>query len=285
MRKTAGFSAAALVIASFAAGASGATAAHGHTTRQADDAGAIARSAIAAVEAHPAAAKVGESQRFQITDALVDPDGSTHVRMERTYRGLPVLGGDLVVHRGPGNGWKGTSQTLASTLTLGVQPKVTKAAAGTRSLAKSVVNRSIRGEQLAGAPRLVVDATAAKPRLAWEVTTVGVQKDGTPSRLSTIVDARTGKVLRTEQHVHTADGQGHSLYGGTVPLKTTQSGSSFQLKDPTRGGLSTWDAWNQDCRTTGCSGQPPTLFTDTDNHWADDATAERAAAAVDAQYD
>ncbi|GAA4229526.1 hypothetical protein GCM10022254_22180 [Actinomadura meridiana] len=80
-------------------------------------------------------------------------------------------------------------------------------------------------------------------------------------------------------------GDGRSLYVGKVPLETTKSGDVFQLKDPTRGNISTWDAWNQDCRTTGCSGQAPTLFTDTDNHWADDATAERAAAAVDAQYD
>ena len=30
-------------------------------------------------------------------------------------------------------------------------------------------------------------------------------------------------------------GDGQSLYSGTVPLETTQSGSGFQLKDPTRG--------------------------------------------------
>ena len=37
-----------------------------------------------------------------MTDRSVDQDGTTHVRMDRTYRGLPVVGGDLVVHQAPG---------------------------------------------------------------------------------------------------------------------------------------------------------------------------------------
>ena len=33
-----------------------------------------------------------------------DADGDTHVRLDRTYRGLPVVGGDLVVHQEHGIG-------------------------------------------------------------------------------------------------------------------------------------------------------------------------------------
>ena len=50
------------------------------------------------------------------TDTVVDPDGTTHVRMHRTYRGLPVVGGDLVVHQVPQAGWTGVSQTLDARL-------------------------------------------------------------------------------------------------------------------------------------------------------------------------
>ena len=56
----------------------------------------------------------------------------------------------------------------------------------------------------------------------------------TPSRLSTYVDARSGKVLRREERVVNVDGTGNSLYSGTVPLQVTQSGSTYQLKDGTR---------------------------------------------------
>ncbi|MYV97706.1 peptidase M4 family protein, partial [Streptomyces sp. SID3343] len=38
---------------------------------------------------------------LQPSDAGKDADGTTHFRYERTFSGLPVLGGDLVVHRSP----------------------------------------------------------------------------------------------------------------------------------------------------------------------------------------
>ena len=63
-------------------------------------------------------------------------------------------------------------------------------------------------------------------------------------RLATYVDARTAKVIRTEQEIQTVDGQGHSLYSGTVPLETTLSGSAYRLNDATRGNTYTGDAAN-----------------------------------------
>ncbi|HET6626115.1 MAG TPA: M4 family metallopeptidase [Nocardioidaceae bacterium] len=294
MRKTAGLSAAALVVAALAAGTNAAGAAPttaddpAHPVRQADEHGPIARAAVAAVTAHPHAAKIGEGQAFEVTDALVDPDGTTHVRMNRTYHGLAVLGGDLVVHRGPGSAWKGTSQSLHTVLDLSTTPTVGTAAAAQRAVAPSKVNRSVRGEKVAGEPRLVVDAAGGTPRLAWEVLTGGTQSDGTPSRLATYVDARTGTVLRTEQQIQTADGQGDSLYGGTVPLTTTQSGSTFQLKDPTRGNTYTTDMGNKSdsmfCQLFGSRCATGTLFTDADNLWGDGTNTNRQSAAVDAQY-
>src|SRR5690349_19336959 len=41
--------------------------------------------------------------------AVVDKDGATHVRYDRTYRGLPVLGGDVVVHLTKGGTYDGGS--------------------------------------------------------------------------------------------------------------------------------------------------------------------------------
>src|SRR5512139_3629727 len=99
MRRTAGLAAAALVVASFSTAAT-AGAASPSTTRQVAPSGDLAAAAVAALRAHPAAAKVGDAQGFQATDALVDADGTSHVRIDRTYHGLRVLGGDLVVHQG-----------------------------------------------------------------------------------------------------------------------------------------------------------------------------------------
>ena len=256
--------------------------------RQADPAGDLARSAVTAVRAHPGVAKVGDDQAFAVTDALVDADGTSHVRMDRTYQGLRVLGGDLVVHRAADGTWRGVSQSLEVTPDLAVTPTVTRSAATDRALAPSKVTRTISGDTVRTAPELVVDATSGNPRLAWEVLSGGVQKDGTPSRLASYVDARTGALLRTEQQIQTADGSGQSLYGGTVPLTTTAVSGGFQLKDATRGNTYTTDMNNQSdsmvCQLFGSSCATGTIFTDADNLWGTGTTASRQSAAVDAQY-
>ena len=49
-------------------------------------------SALEALAAHPGLARATDGQSFTVTDRSVDKDGTTHVRMDRTYRGLPVVG-------------------------------------------------------------------------------------------------------------------------------------------------------------------------------------------------
>ena len=295
MRRTAGSTAVALVAATLVAGtAVGATSASADTgaghdgfTRPAASDSDIARAALKAVAAHPSAVRSGDRQAFTVTGALVDPDGTSHVRLERTYAGLPVLGGDLVVHQSPQGAWQGSSQSLTKELALVVTPKVSQAVAGAAAVAPSAVNRSITGEKVSSS-RLVVDATGATPRLAYEVLSGGTQEDGTPSRLASYVDAATGNVLRTEQQIETVDGSGQSLYGGTVPLQLTLSGSTYQLKDPTRGNTYTTDMGNATdsyaCQLLGTNCKPGTLFTSPDNSFGNGSTSNRESAAVDAQY-
>jgi Zn-dependent metalloprotease len=291
MSRTLGAGAVTAVLAALAAGTTVGADAAGRDgqafTRQATSDGDLARAALDAVRAHPAAVHSGTSQAFTVTGALVDPDGTSHVRMTRTYRGLPVLGGDLVVHQGPGGAWRGSSQTLRHNLALTVTPSIGKAAAGAAALAPSKVTRSISGEQVASS-RLVVDATGARPRLAYEVLSGGTQEDGTPSRLASYVDARNGSVIRTEQQIQTVDGSGQSLYGGTVPLQLTLSGSTYQLKDPTRGNTYTTDLGNATdpmrCQLFGSGCPTGTLFTSPDNSFGNGSTSSRESAGVDAQY-
>ena len=287
MRTTAGLGVATLLVAGLAT-ATTAVAAPTTTGRQADPAGDLARAAVTAVRAHPGVAKVGDDQAFEVTDALVDADGTSHVRMDRTYEGLRVLGGDLVVHRAADGDWRGVSQSLEVAPDLAVTPTVTRSAATDRALAPSAVTRAISGETVRTAPELVVDATSGSPRLAWEVLSGGVQDDGTPSRLASYVDARTGALLRTEQQIQTADGSGQSLYGGTVPLTTTAVSGGFQLKDATRGNTYTTDMNNKSdsmlCQLFGSGCATGTIFTDADNLWGTGTTASRQSAAVDAQY-
>jgi zinc metalloprotease ZmpA len=249
---------------------------------------ARAGSALSALAEHPGAARAADGQAFRATSTIVDPDGATHVRMERSFHGVPVLGGDLVVHRGPQATWRGVSQTLAAPLALSTDPRLTADRASARALAPAPATRSISGLRPGATPRLVVDAVSGTPRLAWEVLSGGVQQDGTPSRLATYVDARTGAVLRREEQIQTVDGSGQSLYSGTVPLRLTQSGSTYQLKDPTRGNTYTTDMQNKSdsfsCQAFGTNCSAGTLFTSPDTLFGTGTTGSRESAAVDAQY-
>ena len=288
MRRTFGLATAAVLAAgTFGAQAADATVPTAHPTSHQGDAG-IVRGAIQALEQHPGAAQDAAGQAFKVTDTITDRDGSTHVRLDRTLRGIPVLGGDVVVHRGPTAGWHGVSQTLGAPLRVSTTPGLSSSAAAARALAPARATRQIAGLRTSGTPRLVVDATSAHPRLAWEVLTGGVHRDGTPSRLATYVDARTGSVLRREEQIETVDGSGQSLYGGTVPLKLTLSGSTYQLKDPTRGNTYTTDMKNKTdsygCQLFGFGCSAGTLFTSPDNLFGNGSTSSRESAAVDAQY-
>jgi Zn-dependent metalloprotease len=46
--------------------------------------------------------KLGNKEALVVKDVARDADGTEHVRYERTYAGLPVIGGDLVVHQSSG---------------------------------------------------------------------------------------------------------------------------------------------------------------------------------------
>jgi Zn-dependent metalloprotease len=235
----------------------------------------LVAAALASAKAHVASTRFGAGQRLTAVGTIVDRDGTSHVRMHRSYRGLEVVGGDLVVHQGATGAWKGSSQTLTKGLSLTTTPAVSRAAAEAKAVS-------------AQSATLVVDATGASPRLAWRVMSGGTQADGTPSRLATYVDARTGTVLRTEQQIQTADGSGQSLYGGTVPLQLTLSGTTYQLKDPTRGNTYTTDMGNASdsslCSLLGWGCKTGTLFTSPDNSFGNGSTSSRESAAVDAQY-
>ena len=95
-------------------------------------------------------------------------------------------------------------------------------------------------------------------------------------------------MIRREEHIQTVEGSGQTLYSGTVPLQLTQSGSTYQLKDPTRGNTYTTDMNNAEdsllCQIFGSGCKTGTLFTSSTTTFGNGTTSNRASAAADAQY-
>src|SRR6476469_7804474 len=100
MNRSALFAAATAVATTTALGLSSATTATGAPTADPvpSPAAAVAR-AKTAIGDHLAVLRATDADAFAVKDVIVDPDGSSHVRMDRTIGGLPVLGGDVVVHQ------------------------------------------------------------------------------------------------------------------------------------------------------------------------------------------
>ncbi|MFF6912717.1 M4 family metallopeptidase [Streptomyces sp. NPDC012466] len=229
------------------------------------------------------------AQETKVRDVVVDEDGTRHVRYDRTYHRLPVLGGDFVLHLNPDGTYRGASRATRSALSLAsVTPKVTAPKAA--DLAANLLRAAHLGEtlkKLTAKPRLVVDALHGAPKLAWRTDAVAHDELGNPVGRTVLTDAATGARIDAWDSMESASGDGKSLYGGTVPLETTASGSSYLLKDATRGGTYTGDAENKTdkCLLTVClTRAPATLFTDADNQWGTGTTADRSTVAVDAQY-
>ncbi|MFF4255907.1 M4 family metallopeptidase [Streptomyces sp. NPDC001663] len=216
-------------------------------------------------------------ERLVARDVVKDADGTLHTRYERTYDGLPVLGGDLIVDTAKSGATKRVIKaTNASLKVSDVTPDITKAAAEQQAVKRA---KALGGKKASAdaAPRKVIWAANGKPVLAYETVVGGFQDDGTPNQLHVITDATTGKKLYEYQAIENATGTGNTQYSGTVSLTTTQSGSNYNLTDGDRGNHKTYNL-NHGTSGTG------TLFSQTSNTWGNGTTSNAATAGADAHY-
>lgn len=237
----------------------------------------------------PAATMVrrASADAFVATSDVIDANGVEHIRFTRTYRGLPVIGGDFVLHSKNGQA-KGVSQTLKTT----ARPQI----ALQISAERAIVEAGTRfGTGFTGMPksRLVVYALGTTPVLAHEVTFSGLKADQTPTDMHYFVDANSGRILAQWDTVETAKpgpdggstctgavasvGTGKTLTEGNVQLNTIRCSTGYWMKDLTRGGGYTA---NMGMRTSGLG----SIVVDADNTWGNNGLNDSATVAADAHY-
>ncbi|MGW8551906.1 M4 family metallopeptidase [Streptomyces tubercidicus] len=218
---------------------------------------------------------LGAQEKLVVKDVIKDADGTTHTRYDRTYAGLPVLGGDMIVHTAKGGAVKSTTKSTEKTV---------KVASTTAKIAPTAAAKSAQGTAVkslsakktdAQAPKKVVWAASGTPTLAYDTVVKGVKKDGTPSRMHVITDANSGKKLFQYDEIRT--GKGESEYSGSVDLGTSKEGSGYTLTDKDRGDHKTTNLENSE------SGDGK-AFTDEDDKWGTGKPDNPQTAAVDAHY-
>ncbi|MGW5258683.1 M4 family metallopeptidase [Streptomyces sp. NPDC004012] len=222
---------------------------------------------------------LGTKEKLVVKDVVRDVDGTVHTRYERTYAGLPVLGGDLVVHTSKAGKAEGVTKATKSAIKVAsLKPQITAAKAEKQAVSTA---RSLgSAKSAADGARKVIWAGSGKPVLAYETIVGGLQDDGTPNQLHVITDAATGKELFRYQGIENANGTGKTLYSGTVSLTTTQSGSTYNLTDASRGSHKTYNlARKTSGKGTLVSGSTNVFGTGTASTSSSDQTA-----AADAAY-
>ncbi|XAN46173.1 M4 family metallopeptidase [Micromonospora oryzae] len=233
---------------------------------------ALVAAADTALKEHSRAVRSSAKDRYAVHSSKRDAEGRGTVRYTRTYDGLRVYGGDVVIRTEADGDYAGSSVGLAAPLSLATTPKVSAAKA--RKAAIAEFSGRVTGT---GAAELFVDASSGTGRLAWETVVTGWAPDGqTPSKLHVISDALTGARIGSFDEVESVVGTGNSIYAGPVSIDTTLSGSTYNMIDPTRGNGRTCDMNNG---TSTC-----TTFTDADNVWGTGAASNRQSAAVDAHF-
>jgi Zn-dependent metalloprotease len=188
--------------------------------------------------------------------------GLRYFSYDRTYRGLPVVGGDLVVVTDAAGTVLDTAVSQTEIISVGTTPTVSTAAA------LATARGQLATVQAATVPRLVVLAWDT-PRLVWEVRLAGAKPDGSPTVPTVYVDALTGAVAGSYDLV--VHGAGNGFYNGQVFINTSGSGSSFSMQDPTRPGIR-------------CGGQNGATFTGSDDNWGNGSGTSLETACVDVLY-
>ncbi|WP_225634860.1 M4 family metallopeptidase [Streptomyces solaniscabiei] len=218
---------------------------------------------------------LGAKEKLVVRDVVKDRDGTLHTRYERTYDGLPVLGGDLVVTTAASGKTEQVVKATAKAIKPAtVTPKITAAKAEQQAVSAA---KAAGAEQPDAdrAPRKVIWAGNGTPVLAYETVVGGLQEDGTPNELHVVTDAATGAKLYEYQAIH--EGTGNTMYSGTVTLGTAQSGSSYTLTDTARGNHKTYNL-NRGTSGTG------TLYSGPDDTWGNGSASNTETAAADAHY-
>ncbi|MEV4790443.1 M4 family metallopeptidase [Streptomyces tuirus] len=218
---------------------------------------------------------LGAKEKLVVRDVVKDADGTVHTRYERTYDGLPVLGGDLVVKAAK----SGATKAVVKATRAAIKPATTTAAVPATKAEKQALAAAqaddTKSADVDKAPRKVIWAASGKPVLAYETVVGGLQKDGTPNELHVVTDAATGAKLYEYQGIET--GTGNTMYSGTVTLGSTQSGSTYNLTDGARGGHKTYNL-NRGTSGTG------TLFSGPDDVWGNGSPSNAETAGADAHY-
>jgi len=236
---------------------------------------------------------LGSEHGFAMASAHPGVAGTVVSRVHHTYKGVRIYGSESVVVTGArGEIMSESVGDRRSALGRGVSLDVVPAVASARAIAavvsvvgpratpidppsaELIVYPVMKEVRAPGAARKAdselnavdVEEVVDHYELAYLVRTRLVQGNQ-PIYHDSIVSAKSGVILDQWSMLQTVVGTGNSQYNGTVPLNTTLTGSTYSMKDASRGvgGAFGGMAITNANHTTSAG----SVYTNTTNTWGD----------------
>lgn len=204
-------------------------------------------------------------------------DGVEHVRFDRQYQGLRVIGGDVITHAR-----NGRIQSVSTSLDDLGRPSTTPVLSADQATIEAGVRFDGRVDAVDN-KGLVIYAHDTRPTLAYEVNVRGYRAHGFADRLL-YIDAANGKLLGTDDIFKTVavKGKANTLLLGRQNIITRKiSSSQYLLQDPTRGNSNVRDGEGQLIDQVYDSAK---IMVDADNIWGNGKESDVASQATDAHY-
>ncbi len=196
---------------------------------------------------------------------FVDEQDMAHTHVQQTYNGVPVFGGEAIVHLDSTGGLFAMTNDLVSDVSVDTNPSIKKK----KAVRIAIATYGCDCLTVPPAADLWILRQEDGDHLAYRVQLR--REDNSPETAMPVyfIDAHTGDVLMNYDNLQTATGTGATLYSGSVSITTffRSSNATYYLEDTTRK-VGTFDNRN----TTGSTWR----FTDGNNIW--DSSTQRAGA-------
>ena len=209
---------------------------------------------------------IADKRELKIKQAFADEQQKTHTRFQQTHKGVPVFGGEAIVHLNSDDSVFAVTDDLVEFVQVDTQPQRTPGEA-----VDTAINTLGCADCLTAPPAadLQILRRDGNDHLTYRVQLR--REDGTEHTSMPVyfVDAHTGNVVWNYDNLQTATGV--SLYSGSVTINTYYKSPSYYMEDISRK-IGTFDNRNTTASTY--------RFTDADNYW--DSASQKAG--VDAHY-
>lgn len=131
---------------------------------------------------------------------MTESDAGRHVRLEQSYSGIEIVGGDLIAHVDGNGNLTQIDGDYVSEVEVGTVPKIKAAKALVPAISRHAKENGFELTQ----PELAILSEKTGQNLVWSYEASFEDEEGL-SRLRYDVDAETGKVVRSHSLVMHGD--------------------------------------------------------------------------------